>query len=262
MIQGHSGCEITICEGLLKKSNGAEYPAERLREQIKKQKRLSESYIHKNIIIPRILKEEEDSYYTAFMEYFPCSNIIQYLHIASKEDLDNLIENIFHFINHGVEQSKIEKIDPQLIVSKFESISGAESFRRSLDKYLYDEINLPVGFCHGDLTLSNILFNPNSNQIVFIDFLDSFIESPIVDIAKIRQDTRHLWSSFIYKQKHDKIKIKLSLDYLDKKFVEGFEKLPFYRHYKLFQFINLLRILPYAKNKETTNFIRKEICSI
>ena len=46
---------------------------------------------------------------------------------------------------------------------------------------------IPVGTCHGDLTFSNILFNGNNYYL--IDFLDSFIESPLLDIVKLRQDT-------------------------------------------------------------------------
>ena len=100
------------------------------------------------------------------------------------------------------------------------------------------------------------------NQIVLIDFLDSFVESPIVDIAKIRQDTKHGWSSFIYTEKHDKIKTKLSLQYLDEKLVNYFSNFEFFKHYKLFQFMNLLRILPYARQEKKYNFILEQLCSL
>ena len=45
------------------------------------------------------------------------------------------------------------------------------------------EIEIPMGKCHGDLTFSNILFNGNNYYL--IDFLDSFIESPLLDLVKI-----------------------------------------------------------------------------
>ena len=95
-----------------------------------------------------------------------------------------------------------------------------------------------------------------------IDFLDSFIESPITDIAKIRQDTKHKWSTFIYSKQYDKNKVQISLDYLDSKLDAMFRHFSFYRYYKLFQFINLARILPYSQNQKTTNYLMKEICSI
>jgi len=262
MIQGHSGCEISVCNGLLKKSSGSNYPIKRLKAQIEKQKLALVAGLHKDIIIPKVLKEEFQEGYSAHMEYFPCSNIIQYLHRASKENLDNLIENLINFIEHGIENSHAKIIDEQKIISKFESIEGSSIFREKLDSYLQEDVKIPTGFCHGDLTLSNVLFIPNSSKIVLIDFLDSFIESPIVDIAKIRQDTKHGWSSFIHRVKHDKIKTKLSLEYLDKKIVEKFSSLEWFKHCQLFQFMNLVRILPYAKQTETSNFIRKEICSL
>lgn len=262
MIQGHSGCEISICNGLLKKTSGSNYPIKRLKAQIEKQKFALGADLNENIIIPKVLKEESQESYSAYMEYFPCSNIIQYLHRASKESLDNLTQNLISFIGCTIENSRTEVVDKQKIISKFESIKGSGMFREKLDSYLQVDIKIPTGFCHGDLTLSNVLFIPNSRKIVLIDFLDSFIESPIIDIAKVRQDTKHGWSSFIHQVKHDKIKTKLSLEYIDKKIVEKFSGLEWFKHYELFQFMNLIRILPYAKQKETSNFILKEICSL
>jgi hypothetical protein len=262
MIQGQSGCEITISNGILKKSSGTKYPIKRLKAQINKQRAMSELSIHKNIDIPKILGDECDEVYSAYMQYFPCSNIIQYLHRASKDNLDSLSESLIAFLSYGISNSQFKTVPSQIIIDKFESIEGSHELRGQLDKYLQQQITIPVGFCHGDLTLSNVLFAENSNKIILIDFLDSFIESPIIDIAKIRQDTKHGWSSFIHSQKHDRIKTQLSLDYIDKKIEEQFCGFEFFKHYKLFQFMNLVRILPYAKQTKTSNFIMRQICSL
>jgi hypothetical protein len=56
-------------------------------------------------------------------------------------------------------------------------------------------LQIPMGFCHGDLTLSNILIQESTNdKIVLIDFLDSFLESPLSDMCKINQDLSHGWT--------------------------------------------------------------------
>lgn len=66
---------------------------------------------------------------------------------------------------------------------------------------------MPVGVCHGDLTFSNILFNGNNYYL--IDFLDSFIEAPLLDIVKIRQDSAHLWSQLMYTKSYDQIRLQI-----------------------------------------------------
>lgn len=263
MIEGHSGCAVTLQDGLINKSTcGTPYSAERLVLQIEKQKYFNLSLKNEQIIVPSIIKEEFSNGYSVQMEYFRCSNIIQYLHKAGKEQLDCLVDSICGFIDFCLLECSFIQLDRKVIIDKFDSIEKPSGLDKQLQEYIEDEIRIPVGICHGDLTLSNILLKPESGQIVLIDFLDSFVESPIIDIAKIRQDTKHGWSSFIYLGKHDKIKTKLSLQYLDDKMTERFNKYDFYKHYKLFQFMNLVRIIPYAKETKTLDFLMREICSL
>ena len=237
MIAGHSGCNISIKDGLLAKSTkDTDYPSDRLVAQIEKQKLFYEIISDKQLLVPRVVKEDFSGGYSVYMQYFRCSNIVQYLHRAGKSDLDALAKSLCNLVDFCINKCQLVTID--------------------------DDITIPVGICHGDLTLSNVLIKPESNNFVIIDFLDSFVESPIVDIAKIRQDTKHGWSSFIYPEQHDKIKTRLSLEYLDNKFVEHFKKYDFYKHYEFFQFMNLVRILPYAKQTETSNFLMEQICSL
>ena len=219
-----------------------------------------------NILIPKIygVKEYANEFIIE-MEYLSCFNTIQYLNRASKKELDTLINILFKFIKKNVEESEIVKIDGSIVSDKFESVRKPVRGKVLDDifrKYYVDELILPVGLCHGDLTLSNILFSQSSNEIVVIDFLDSFIESPIIDIAKIRQDTKHRWSTFIYTKDYDRNKIEISLKYLDDRLSSMFKEFSFYKYYKLFQFMNLVRILPYSRDKKTTNYLMKEICSI
>ncbi|MBT0858600.1 phosphotransferase, partial [Campylobacter coli] len=79
--------------------------------------------------------------------------------------------------------------------------------------YLFDKYPFPIGYCHGDLTFSNILFQ--NQNIVLIDFLDNFIETPLQDVVKLRQDTRHKWSLKMTHANYDEIKIRIILSYLD-----------------------------------------------
>ena len=141
--------------------------------------------------------------------------------------------------------------------SKLEFLSHIEKELQALP----DRIQIPLGKCHGDLTFSNILFT--DRKIILIDFLDNFIETPLQDIVKLRQDTKHLWSLRLYKKKYDGTKIEILLNYLDNLIDKHFSKYEFYRkYYFIFQKINLLRILPYAKDKQTFQYVANEIIKL
>ena len=55
----------------------------------------------------------------------------------------------------------------------------------------------------------------------------------------------------------DKNKIKIILNYLDKKIDNYFQKYDFYNDkiYDYFKIINLLRVIQYCKNKDIKNFL-------
>lgn len=128
-------------------------------------------------------------------------------------------------------------------------------------KALPNSIQIPLGKCHGDLTFSNILFT--DRKIILIDFLDNFIETPLQDIVKLRQDTKHLWSLKLYKREYDKTKIKIILNHLDNIIDKHFSKYEFYRkYYSIFQKINLLRILPYVKDESIFQYVVNEIIKL
>lgn len=58
----------------------------------------------------------------------------------------------------------------------------------------HPQLKIPLGVCHGDLTLSNMIFSQGQG-LVLIDFLDTFLESPLQDLAKVSQELEFGWSS-------------------------------------------------------------------
>ena len=89
-----------------------------------------------------------------------------------------------------------------------------------------ETIEMPIGVCHGDLTFSNILFT--STNYYFIDYLDSFIETPIQDIVKLRQDTKYFWSTMMYKKKYDIVRLNMIFKYIDDKINDHFSNNEYY----------------------------------
>ena len=134
-------------------------------------------------------------------------------------------------------------------------------FKPSLLKKSSKGRNSPKGtrlFLSYFARISNLLFN--NDDIVIIDFLDTFLDSPIQDIVKIRQDTQFHWSLRMLKHNYDSAKIIQCLNYIDNKLHNEFKKYDFYLNsYKIFQILNFLRIIPYCNNDYDVQFLKKRI---
>lgn len=124
-----------------------------------------------------------------------------------------------------------------------------------------EEIRIPVGYCHGDLTFSNILFNGNNYYL--IDFLDSFIESPLLDIVKIRQDSRYAWSQQMYEYDMDVVRMKIISGKIDEEIDKYYSRYDWYRkNYSMFQLMNFLRIIQYVKDEKVLKFLKQVLISM
>jgi thiamine kinase-like enzyme len=118
----------------------------------------------------------------------------------------------------------------------------------------YDFSGIPESECHGDLTLQNIMIS--EEKIYLIDFLDSFFNSWVIDVAKILQDVDLHWS-----YRHFKMDANLELRLLVAKeeiikavrIMPDGDKILFDIYYILL--LNILRIYPYAKDDETFSFL-------
>jgi hypothetical protein len=202
------------------------------------------------------------------MEYVNYNDCLTFLEKSAKVDLDFLSQTLLGFIQQCIERStklditdkveakyqsaleKIRKNNPQVSISRLDSIYGRICNNRMV---------VDVGPCHGDLTLSNVLVSPTKNKVSLIDFLDSFVDTPLVDLAKIRQDTKHGWSLLLAHEIIDENKIKICLDYIDKIVIGFLEEKDLYRECLLFQFLNLIRILQYDNGVLIAKRVVKEI---
>jgi aminoglycoside phosphotransferase (APT) family kinase protein len=130
----------------------------------------------------------------------------------------------------------------------------------SLRRWFADRrgLDLPVGVCHGDLTFSNVLVSSDAKALALIDFLDSFLESPALDLVKLRQDTQFGWSAFIGPQRMDRTRFMQIMGYIDGQLRERFAAMPWYRDcIDALQCLNLLRIAPYAQDADTHRFLHR-----
>jgi hypothetical protein len=144
-----------------------------------------------------------------------------------------------------------------------------DRFKVDLQEEIYKYLARPpksklhLGFCHGDLTFSNILFDENKRYL--IDFLDTFVESPVQDIVKYRQDTLYGWSLMLEKNlpmssRNKLTQIMLFLDQVGQAVISEVEEVA--NWYKYLQVFNLLRILPYLSDQEEIIFVEQALDNI
>ena len=281
-VKGHSGCSIEIIKQggkifLYKKSKDPKYLL-RLVHQAEKQKKAAavEDYYH--IRVPEIYDVfHTTSETTIKMQYIYSKNFVEFLEQAGFEQIGYFIDAMKHFIEYEIKRSPIQTVRASVFQDKFKEVRSkiecnpmyeensvvTDLLKRCQDIFdkMYD-MEIPVGVCHGDLTFSNILFNGNNYYL--IDFLDSFIETPLQDIVKIRQDTLYRWSQLMYRHHFDTVRLKIICDKIDKEIDTFFSgKYEWYRkNYIVMQLMNILRIFPYASDASVVDYLINIISDI
>ena len=232
---------------------------------------------YQNIRVPKVFEvEQNDTSATIKMEYIYSRNYVEHFEQAGFEQIKYLIGAIKYFIDLEINNSRMETVPSHILTDKMADVArkveknvhlkddaeAQELVRRS--SAVMDQVGnmvLPVGMCHGDLTFSNILFNGNNYYL--IDFLDSFIESPLLDIVKIRQDTSYLWSTLMYNKPFDKVRLSIISEKIDVAIDEYFSgRYQWYRDYYMpLQLMNFLRILQYGHDDKVISYLKKVISS-
>lgn len=274
-VKGHSGCQIDVVpEGediyVYKSTKDPKY-LNRLVLQAEKQKAAGRvEYQH--IRVPEVFEINQEADMTVIkMQYVYSKNFIEFFEQAGFEQINYLIGALKYFLEYEIDQCKLESVPACIFLSKFAEVKG----KTEINPYCKDDeeikdilaksgewfqsiesLLIPVGLCHGDLTFSNVLFNGNNYYL--IDFLDSFVETPLQDIVKIRQDTRYYWSQLMYTKQYDAVRLRIVCDKIDREIDSYFRgKYQWYAdNYKTVQLMNILRILPYTHEERVVTYLK------
>lgn len=272
-VKGHSGCQIDVVREdgklFIYKSTFDKGYLDRLCLQGKKQQAAAEIGLQ-HIRVPQIFDiHRDDASVSIKMEYVYSKSFVGYFEYAGFEQISYFIEALCLFLEYEVTNSTMQMVSSDILREKFADVKkktinnaalkGDEDVldileRSSVHFDAAKDMMLPVGKCHGDLTFSNILFNGNNYYL--IDFLDSFVESPLLDIVKIRQDSAYLWSQLMYSGDCDSIRLKIVADKIDQEIIRFASQYEWFSHYKLFQLMNFLRILQYAKEPKVIDYLK------
>tara|TARA_A100001515_G_C4591478_1_gene216126 strand:- start:2736 stop:3536 length:801 start_codon:yes stop_codon:yes gene_type:complete len=253
ILNGHSGCKVLLCENdktkyVRKISKSFDYNT-RLQAQMKKQ----DSFFHSNILSPKIYSSgNKDNLFYFDMEYISGISLSEFIRQNTVHQIEPIIEKVF---SHLFESRKSYIVDTAHEIDlKIEKISEFLSDDYNIYKNYcrdYDWKNTEINCCHGDLTFENIMIY--KGNIYFIDFLDSFIESHLIDVSKIMQDLLIGWS-WRFSETHPFIKSQYIYESLKSRLTSCEMETC-----KRLLVLNLLRIVPYTTDKNTSAFINNKL---
>lgn len=173
----------------------------------------------------------------------------------------------FYLISLFSKAREVE-IDGAVILEKIDEIKGKKILEELLPvfnvgcQWVTDNcpqvLNVPVGECHGDLTLSNFIITSDNCMYLF-DFLDSFIETPLQDVAKIVQDMKYGWS-FRHEKGSVKLKGRLFCEAAFPDYIYTLMRI-YQKEIEIFNLVTILRIAPYvsAGDLGTINWFKETI---
>lgn len=265
-ISGNSNYKVSIVKAdkiyIIKESFTKE-DTPRLQKQIEKQERFYESNKY-NIKTAKIITKTNTRY---TMEYINSYDMINYLNTVDINSIKTMINNIVKLVDTFIKESDMIIIEKSIIFNKLKSINGnlkryhKNSIVMKSIEYLHENIDIfeneiPVGTCHGDLTLSNMLVDYN-NKLYLIDFLDDFMNTPLFDIIKLRQDFKYKYILHLYTGRYDKIRIEQLFNHFDELITIEFKQYNLYFTY--LDIMNFLRILQYSKNNDLDCYLFKQL---
>lgn len=267
-IQGNSKFSISIIDNGVVRKYADNVNGNRLYYQAMKQFEFDNTK-YKHITSAKILSDLylEMNYFD--MQYYASNSFMDLVEVVPFNILFGIINKMLLFIDTNLIESEGTMDFSNKIMEKYHTIKSKMQYidfdNMGCDRIFEDmpAVILPIGYNHGDLTFSNMLFTKESNEIILIDFLDSFIDTPLLDIVKLRQDTYHKWLLQTIKYKVDNTRLLLVLDKLDTLIDKHYRSNHFYvQHYHMLSVLNLLRILPYAVNDNVTNYLIENITKL
>lgn len=270
ILSGHSGCKVMLVEDDTRKKYVQKISAnhdynERLKAQCFKQRSFQNEYI----FTPRVLESgiNSEGLFYFNMEYIRGITLSEYMKTISVNKIQDIVDLIMHHYlkNNANTQKNNCNVQSIFLAKIMSTISKMEIKNRNVEAAIsllkkYEYSNFGQSFCHGDLTLENIIVS--NNKIFYIDFLDSFYDSWLLDVGKLLQDTQTFWSYRNDNKLDENLLIRLmifrdillsELNKLNKDYVRD-------AYYALL--LNILRIYPYTFDKRTLSFLNDKLDNV
>lgn len=247
-LTGLSGCRLQLISPRIvrKWSSSTDYNP-RLVKQINKQILFS-NFVLKGIATPRVLNSSVDELVYFDMEYASGISSSNFFLSAGVDEVDFVVESLCGYLDNFLRGGRVLDVKIK-IADKLSSLERASRFpdfiRFLLEQVaVSNQIVVPHTFCHGDLTFDNIIFH--ENRLYFIDFLDSYVDSVLSDLVKLKQELVHMWS--LRSKKMLSARVLQAYKYIWLTLQSRYEQHMETEVFDLLDIINILRIEPYLKN--------------
>lgn len=260
-LQGNSGCGLYIFNSdntivVEKWSPNEEYNC-RLQSQCKKQIEFEYNKFRKVDVLQTGCVNRR---FFFRMKYINGKSLAEQICDIDLTELCEISKKILTFIPKNVEfdvhakdifRNKVKELDMKI---KNKSIVVQESFQQL---YTFEWQYVQKSKCHGDLTLENILCGEDGYYL--IDFLDSFYDSWMIDFAKILQDIELFWH---YRNSIVDNNLYIRLMILKHQLIKKVNKMKYGKEILqsiyMMLLLNVLRIIPYAKDNNTNAWIEEK----
>ena len=238
-LSGHSGCDVYLMTDqnlfVRKISASIEYNT-RLEKQMRKQVSFSSSFIK----TPTVWRSghTSDGLFYFDMQYIKGVSFFEYIQKSNISAVKAKFTAILNYISESNDIGDNIAADIKVKIDSLDLPEKYDIFKQYCMDYNWEKIN--KSYCHGDLTFENIIIW--NDEIYFIDFLDSFTDTNLIDYSKIFQELYAFWS---YRNKAKKFNIKYVI--LDEMIhLDPVERQATIRLLVL----SLLRIIPYSEQED------------
>lgn len=185
------------------------------------------------------------------------SDIILYSHRTNFISFLNFIESYFIECFKKIDY---ENVNTNILLEKVDNIFSNTPIKISIPKKVIKEsiikmknFTIPKGGCHGDFTLDNMIIG-DDGRFYLIDFLETYLETPLQDFVKLKQDTEYGWC--VRKlNKSDQTKASVFFDKIKALPILKKIEMEYTEEIKILNLISLLRIAPYVRDKITENWL-------
>lgn len=260
---GHSGCRILLYEEngiyFVRKYSGSKDYNLRLVSQCTKQQHFQSDTIK----VPKVLNSgyDENGLFYFDMEYIQGVTLSKFITKIDVSDIQGIVSTIIGNLqfetvrNHTTSEiftKKISELEEKTKNLGNGAVKQAISILKKIDWAVF-----PNTMCHGDLTFENIIIS--NKEIYFIDFLDSFYDSWLLDVGKLFQDLECMWSYRDMTSWDANTKIRLVIF---KQIILNClkQKNSRYVHFTYAALLlHLVRIYPYSKDSVTLSFLDQQV---
>lgn len=141
---------------------------------------------------------------------------------------------------------KLNRIEQQML-GKSQWFPNFQEHVACFRKYCSTDLIIPIGTCHGDLTLSNIKITEDGDLYLF-DFLECEINSPLQDAVKLLQDFKYGWS---YRKEKESVRLKAAIfgRFVCPDVISEFERIYAYQM-MVIEILTIFRIAPYIAEND------------